>query len=97
MPRDFVPCLYREQVLEGRLIGQGAFSCDVIELFEFSRLDTQETDTRMSRDSHQVTMRQACVIAPDGVPELPHFDVQARLRAPLFGQFYTAMADLDLE
>jgi hypothetical protein len=97
MPRDFVPCLYREQVLHGRLSGQGAFSCDVIELFEIGRLENREIDTIMSPNSHQVTMRQACAIAPDGVPEFQHFDVQARLRAPLFGQFYAAMADLDLE
>jgi hypothetical protein len=29
MPRDFVPCIYREQVLESRLLDRGAFSCDV--------------------------------------------------------------------
>jgi hypothetical protein len=93
--REFIPCLYREQVLEGRQRGQDVLSCDVIELFAFSRIADHAVDTRMSPNSHQVTMRQACVIAPDGVPEFPHFDVQARLRAPLFGQFYAAMADLE--
>ena len=95
MPREFVPCLYREQVLEGRLIAQGAFSCDVIELFAFSRIATQETETRMSLNSHQLTLRQECRIAPDGVPDLLHFDIEARLRAPLFAHFYAAMADLE--
>lgn len=95
MPRDFVPCLYREQVLEGRLIGQGALSCDVIELFACSRLESQEPDTRIGVGSHQVTQRlDPCMVAPDGVPDLRHFDVDARLRAPLFAHFYAAMADL---
>ena len=96
MPRDFVPCLYREQVLEGRMIGQGAFSCDVIELFAFSRLDTQEPDTRMGVASHQFTQRRdPCLVAPDGVPDLLDYDIAARLRAPLFVHFYAAMADLE--
>lgn len=95
MPRDFVPCLYREQVLEGRLIGQGAFSCDAIELFAFSRIEGQEEDTRMGVASHQFTLRQACTVAPDGVPALERFDTASRLRAPLFAQFYAAMAALE--
>jgi hypothetical protein len=95
MPRDFVPCLYWEQVLEGRLIGQGSFSCDVIELFEFSRVDTQEVDTRMGVASHQFTLRQECTVAPDGVPALARFDTAPPLRGPLFAQFYAAMADLE--
>ena len=95
MPRDFVPCLYREQVLEGRLIGQGAFSCDAIELFAFSRVDTQEVDTRIGVASRQFTLRQECAVAPDGVPMLERFDTAQRLRAPLFAQFYAAMADLE--
>ena len=95
MPRDFVPCVYREQVLEGRLIGQGAFSCDVIELFAFSRLESQEPDIMMSLNSHQFTQREPCTVAPDGVPALWLFDREARLRTPLFAHFYAAMADLE--
>ena len=30
MPRDFIPCVYHEQVLTGRLIGQWSLRCDVI-------------------------------------------------------------------
>jgi hypothetical protein len=95
MPRDFVPCEYRECFLASRLIDRGAFSCDVIELFALQQVKSRGSDPVMSLDSHQFTSREPCAVAPDGVPDVLHFDIQNRLRGPLFAYFYATMADLE--
>ena len=65
MPRDFVPCLYREQVLEGRM--PGAVSCDVIELFAFS---SESQEPNQDEPQFASVLLRECAVHHDGVPLL---------------------------
>ena len=86
MPRDFVPCVYYERELEHPLSGARVICCDVIEMHQYCGYYVREEFARIGPDSHQFTMRDE---------DCAWEEVPARLRAPLFADFYAAMAALE--
>ena len=81
MPRDFVPCVYSDQVLQGPEAGDEMRRLQVIECFEGTHLATRDRLFHMTRDSHAVHIDTA----PDDARACEH----------LFGIFYAAMAVLE--
>lgn len=81
MPRDFVPCVYTEQVLEDVVSQVSVKRCQAIECFEGEHLATHGRLFTMSLDSHAYHL------------DTTEGDDQAR--AHLFDTFYAAMAALE--
>ena len=95
MPRAFVPCLYRESLLETRQIGVDVLSCDVIELFDVCVVATHALAAVMGPNSHQYTRRDD---APRTMDDHLGAAGQARrlhLRQAVCTDFDAAMAALE--
>lgn len=81
MPRDFVPCLYTEQVLEDHVSQVSVKRCQAIECFEGEHIATHGRLFTMSLDSHAYFLDTD----PDDDRACEH----------LFDIFYAAMAALE--
>jgi hypothetical protein len=97
MPRDFVPCLYREHVLEHpRLLDMPVLTCDVIELFDVCDVETHEPGAVLGLNSHQYTMRDTYSVSPHAdLTETQRSGMRVLLRDQLFRTFYAAMTALE--
>lgn len=92
MPRDFIPCVYDERDLYDTRRGVVVRRCAVGGIVPVSYLHTHESAWLMGGDNHLYFIDAEL---GDDFTLVQHFDVQARLRAPLFTHFYAAMAALE--
>jgi hypothetical protein len=96
MPRDFVPCLYHERVLEHPLSGATALCCDVIELFDVCDVATREPGVVIGTCSHQYTWRDVYSVDPQAdLTQTQRTSMRLLLRQQLFRTFEAAMAALE--